>query len=63
MAKIRLRTNLRKTKEISVKMNIINKSNRNENSMSEFLSSPFSHVMANLDAASSADESASLKLV
>ena len=40
-------------------MNITNKSNRNENSMSEFLSSPFSHVMANLDAASSADESAS----
>ena len=32
------------------KMNIINKSNRSENSMSDFYSSLFSHVMANLAA-------------
>ena len=34
-----------------VKMNIINKCNRNENSMSDFLSTTFSPVMANLAAA------------
>ena len=41
-------------------MNIINKSNRNYNSMSNFLSSPFSPVMANLTTASIAGEGASL---
>ena len=40
----------------------INKSNRNESSMSDFLSSTFSPVMANLAAGSSAGESASLAL-
>ena len=43
-------------------MNKINKSNRNENSISNFLSSPFPPVMANLAAISSAAESASLTL-
>ena len=43
-------------------MNKINKSNRNENSISDFLTSPFSPVMANLAAGSSAGESASLTL-
>ena len=52
--KFRLRISLRKIKEMRVKMNEINKSNRNESSMSDFLNSPFSPVMANLDAGSSA---------
>ena len=60
MDKVRLRKNLRKIKKMRVKMNIINKSNRNDNSMSDFLSSPFSPVLANLTAASSAGKSVSL---
>ena len=48
--------------EMCVKMNMINKSKRKENSMSDFLSSPISPVMANLAAASSAEESVSLAL-
>ena len=60
MDKIRLSRNIRKITEIRVKINIINKSNRNDNSMSDFLSSPFSSVMANLTAASSAGKSVSL---
>ena len=43
-------------------MNKVNKSNRNESSMSDFLSPSSSPVMANLPAASSAGESASLTL-
>ena len=43
-----------------VKMNVINKSNRNDNSMSDFLSSPLSRVTANLTAASSAGKIVSL---
>ena len=58
--KIRLRRNLRKIKKMRVKMNIINKSNRNDNSMSDFLSSPLSPVTANLTAASSAGKIVSL---
>ena len=60
MDKIRLSRNIRKITKIRVKINIINKSNRNDNSMSDFLSSPFSSVMANLTAASSAGKSVSL---
>ena len=60
--KIRLRTSLGKIKEMYVKTNKINKSNRKENSMSDFLSSPFYPVMANLAAGISAGESASLTL-
>ena len=60
MDKVRLRKNLRKIKKMRVKMNIINKSNRNDNSMSDFLSSPLSPVMANLTAASSAGKIVSL---
>ena len=60
--KIRLRGCLGKIKEMRVKMNIINKSNRNENCMSDFFSSPFSPVMAKLATASSAGVSASLTL-
>ena len=43
-------------------MNKINKSNRNENSISNFLISRFSPVMANLSADSSVEESATLTL-
>ena len=43
-----------------VKMNKINKSNRNESSMSDFIGSPFFPVMVNLAAGNSAGESASL---
>ena len=43
-------------------MNKKNKSNRNENSISNFLISRFSPVMANLSADSSAEESATLTL-
>ena len=60
MDKIRLSRNIRKITEIRVKINIINKSNRNDNSMSDFLSSPLSPVMANLTAASSAGKIVSL---
>ena len=49
-------------KEMHIKMKKINKSNRNESSMSEFLSSPFSPVFVNLTAGSSAGENASPKL-
>ena len=62
MDKIRLRTNLGKIKEMHVKMNIINISNRNENSMNYFLSSSFSPVMADSTAARIVGESASLTL-
>ena len=48
--------------KIRLKMNKINKNRINENSMSVFLSSPFSHVMTNLASASFAEESASLTL-
>ena len=58
----KFRLGLEKIKEMRVKMNEIIKSNRNESSMSDFLSSPFSPAMANLAAGSSAGESASLKL-
>ena len=51
--KFRLRTSLGKISKINVKMNKINKSNINESSMSDFLSLPFSPVMANLTAGSS----------
>ena len=40
----------------------MNKSNRNENSISNFLISRFSPIMANLSAGSSAGESATLTL-
>ena len=43
-------------------MNKKNESNRNENSISNFLISRFSPVMANLSADSSAEESATLTL-
>ena len=62
MGKIRLRASLGKIDEMRVKMNKINKSNRNENSISNFLISRFSPVMANLSAGSSAGESATLTL-
>ena len=58
----KVRTSLGKIKEMQVKMNKINKSNRNENSTSNFISSPFPPLMANLAAISSAAESASLTL-
>ena len=45
-----------------VKMNKTKKSNRNERSISDFLSAPFSPLMANLTAGSSDGESASLTL-
>ena len=45
-----------------VKMNIKNKSNRNENCMSDFFSSPFPPVMTKLATAGSAGVSASLTL-
>ena len=61
--KFRLRTNLRNIKEMHVKMNKTKKKfNKNESSIRDFLSSPFSHVMANLTAGSSAHKSASLPL-
>ena len=54
---------LGKIKGMHVKMNKINKSSRNEASMSDFPSSPFSPIMANtLAAASCAGESALLSL-
>ena len=60
--KFGLRTNLGKIKEMRVKINKTKKSNRNERRISDFLSSPFSPVMANLTAGSSAGESAKLTL-
>ena len=42
--KFRLRESLGKMKEICVQLLNINKNNRNESSMSDFLSSPFSHA-------------------
>ena len=45
-----------------LKTNKIKNSNRNENSLSDFLSSPFFPVMANVTAGSSAWKSASQKL-
>ena len=42
--KFRLRESLGKMKEMRVKLNKINKSNRNESSMSDFFSSPFSPI-------------------
>ena len=45
-----------------LKMNKTKNSNRNENSLSDFLSSPFFPVMANVTAGSSAWKSASQKL-
>ena len=58
--KFRLRTSLAKIKERRVKMNTIKKSKRNDSCMSDFLSSPFSPIMADLTAGSSDGESASL---
>ena len=49
-----LRTSLGKISKMHVKMNKIDKSKINESSMSNFLSLPFSPVMANLTAGSSA---------
>ena len=60
MDKFRLRTSLGKIKEILVKMNKTKKSKRKDSCISDFLSSPFSPVMAELAAGSSAGESASL---
>ena len=60
MDKFRLRTSLGKIKEIRVKMNKTKKSKRKDSCISDFLSSPFSPVMAELAAGSSAGESASL---
>ena len=62
LAKFRLRTSLGEIKEIRVKINKTKKINRNQSSMSDFFSSPFSFVMANLTVSSSAVESASLTL-
>ena len=56
--KFRLRTSLGKITEMCVKVNKINKSNRNGSSMRDFLILPFPPVMANLAAGSSAEESA-----
>ena len=50
--KLRLRTSLRKIKEMCAKMNKTKKSKSNESHMSDFLSSLFSPVMANLAAES-----------
>ena len=62
MDKFRLRASLGKIKEMRVKMNKTKKSKRNDSCISDFLSSPFSPVMADLPAGSSAEESASLTL-
>ena len=43
--KFRLRENLGKMKEMHVLLVKVNKNNRNESSLSEFLSSPFSPTM------------------
>ena len=59
--KFRSKISLRKIREIHVKLNKT-KNNRNESCMNDFLSSPFSPVMANLAAGSSSGESASLTL-
>ena len=58
MDKFRLRTSLGKTKEMCVKMNKTKISKINDSYMSDFLSSPFSPVLADLTAGSSAGESA-----
>ena len=60
--KFRLRTRLGKIKKMYVKMNKINKSNINESGICDFFSPPFSLVMANLAAGSSAGESVLLTL-
>ena len=61
MDRFRLRTSLGKIKKMRVKMNKTKKvPKRNDSCMSDFLSSPFSPVMADLAAGSSAGESASL---
>ena len=61
MDKIRLRASLGKIKKMCLKMNKTKKkSNRNDSCVSDFLSLPFSLVMADLAAGSSAGESASL---
>ena len=60
--KIKLWTTLGKIKKMCLKMNKVNKSNRNENSMSDFHSLLFSPVMENLATCSCAGESASLTL-
>ena len=60
MDKFRFRTSLGKIKEMRVKMNKTKKSKRNDSCMSDFLSSSFSPVMADLAAGSSAWKSASL---
>ena len=63
MDTFRLRERLGKIKEMChVKMNKTKKSKRNDSCISEFLSSPFSLVMTDLAAGSSARESASLTL-
>ena len=58
----KLKENLGKIKKMRVKMNKTKKSKRNDSCMSDILSSPFSPVMADLAAGSSAGESASLTL-
>ena len=62
MDKFRLRERLGKIKEMRVKMSKTKKSKKNDSCMSDFLSSPFSLVMADLATCSSAGESASLTL-
>ena len=58
----RLKASTEKIKEMPLKMHETKKLNRNESSISDFFSSPFSPVMANLTAGSSAGENASLTL-
>ena len=58
----RLRASLRKIKEMRVKINKTKKRKRSGSCINDFLSSPFSPVMADLAAGSSAGESASLTL-
>ena len=60
--KFRLKASTEKIKEMPLKMHETKKLNRNESSISDFFSSPFSPVMANLTAGSSAGENASLTL-
>ena len=61
MDKFRLRERLRRIKEMCrVKMNKTKKGKRNDSCMSDFLSSRFSLVMADLGAGSSTGESALL---
>ena len=63
MNKFRLRASLGKIKEMSVKINKEkNKNKRNDSCVSDFISSHFSPIMADLAAGSSAEENTSLTL-